>query len=402
MTISPLALDTPLATSSPARSSGTQGSGASFSRYLQQAQPGANANASASSRNSAGTVVVKRGDTLIGLIRSAATAQGKDLSGHDAWRLAQQVASSNGLKDVNLIHPGQTLRLQAIQGDIAQLPSRPLSLARVPLPMAPQAPVPPNAVRASPQGPLATGSTQAALALRMAQGLSEKSATRVAGQPAFGQVAALKGAPSALRIATPVLDKTLQRAVDKGFIAPHEVENVKTRIAALSQKYNFLPDDFARLTLMESDGMNPQASNGSCHGIIQFCDGDDRGAASVGFARDPRAILGLSTVAQLDLVDKYFSDVGVGKNGRERLDDLYLSVLTPNARSEVRRHVPLNIPGQQAAYLHVGKDTSRPITRQSIWAGLYQNANDRLRDVPAPEPTAAAQSWKVSAYKAQP
>jgi len=177
---------------------------------------------------------------------------------------------------------------------------------------------------------------------------------------------------------------------------------VKTRIAALSQKYNFLPDDFARLTLMESDGMNPQASNGSCHGIIQFCDGDDRGAASVGFARDPRAILGLSTVAQLDLVDKYFSDVGVGKNGRERLDDLYLSVLTPNARSEVRRHVPLNIPGQQAAYLHVGKDTSRPITRQSIWAGLYQNANDRLRDVTAPEPTAAAQSWKVSAYKAQP
>ena len=174
MNISPLALDTPLATSSPARSSGTQGSGASFSRYLQQSQPGANANASASSRNSAGTVVVKRGDTLIGLIRSAATAQGKDLSGHDAWRLAQQVASSNGLKDVNLIHPGQRLGLQAIQGDIAQLPSRPLSLALVPLPMAPQAPVPPNAVRASPQGPLATGSTQAALALRMAQGLSEK------------------------------------------------------------------------------------------------------------------------------------------------------------------------------------------------------------------------------------
>ena len=93
MTISPLALDTPLATSSPARSSGTQGSGASFSRYLQQAQPGANASAS--------TVVVKSGDTLIGLIRSAATAQGKDLSGHDAWRLAQQVANSNGLKDVN-------------------------------------------------------------------------------------------------------------------------------------------------------------------------------------------------------------------------------------------------------------------------------------------------------------
>ena len=181
------------------------------------------------------------------------------------------------------------------------------------------------------------------------------------------------------------------------------VTPITSKIARMAQKYNFQPDDFARLTLMESDGMNPQASNGSCHGIIQFCDGDDRGAASVGFAQNPRAILGLSAVAQLDLVDKYFSDVGVGKNGRERLDDLYLSVLTPNARNEKRRHVPLDISGQQAAYLHVGRDQTRPITRQSIWTGLVQNANERLRTVngASTNPPAAARSWKVSAYNSQ-
>ena len=42
---------------------------------------------------------------------------------------------------------------------------------------------------------------------------------------------------------------------------------------------------FARLSLMESDGLNPKATNERCHGIIQFCDGPARGAATVGFAR---------------------------------------------------------------------------------------------------------------------
>ncbi|MGA1069093.1 MAG: hypothetical protein ACO3S2_09895, partial [Burkholderiaceae bacterium] len=72
----------------------------------------------------------------------------------------------------------------------------------------------------------------------------------------------------------------------------------------------------------------------------------------------------------------------------------------PNARNERRRHVPLDIPGQQAAYLHVGRDRTRPITRQSIWTGLVQNANERLRA--ANETTTApkaVQSWKVSAYR---
>ena len=59
------------------------------------------------------------------------------------------------------------------------------------------------------------------------------------------------------------------------------------KIIQLSQEHRFAPDDFARLTLMESDGMNPKASNNRCHGIIQFCDGPDRGAASAGFGANP-------------------------------------------------------------------------------------------------------------------
>ena len=373
------------------------GAGTGFARLVAQQAP-------TGSPATLDNVRVKRGDTLIGIIKEAAQANGRTITGAEAWRLAQTVAAHNGLRDVNLIYPDQTLQLKGIESQVGALPFAAVATAAKSVP-------PPSVVRVPQPAPAPTppASTQAALALRMAQGLSAQSLDRVQAKtptavlPIPVAVTALRGAPFAPRMHTPVLDKTLQRAVDKGFIASQEVNQVKAKIAHMAQKYNFQPDDFARLTLMESDGMNPQASNGSCHGIIQFCDGDDRGAASVGFAKNPKAILGLSAVAQLDLVDKYFSDVGVGKNGRERLDDLYLSVLTPNARNERRRHVPLDIPGQQAAYLHVGRDRTRPITRQSIWTGLVQNANERLRA--ANETTAAPkaiQSWKVSAYQGRP
>jgi hypothetical protein len=132
------------------------------------------------------------------------------------------------------------------------------------------------------------------------------------------------------------------------------------------------------MTLMESDGMNPRSSNARCHGIIQFCDGSDRGAASAGFAANPKAILGLSVYQQLHLVDKYFGDVGLKNKGPAGLDDLYLSVLMPSARSEVRTDAPLSIGNNQAKALYEGRDTSAPMTRQSILQGLLKNAADRL------------------------
>jgi len=150
----------------------------------------------------------------------------------------------------------------------------------------------------------------------------------------------------------------------------------------LADRYRFSPDDFARLTLMESGGMNPQASNGHCHGIIQFCDGPARGAASVGYKNNPRDILGLSLLKQLDLVDRYFSQAGLGQNNEAAkisLDELYLTVLTPAARSEKRRHVALDIAGPQASYLHVDRDRQKPITRESITQGLYAYTNTLLQ-----------------------
>jgi hypothetical protein len=172
----------------------------------------------------------------------------------------------------------------------------------------------------------------------------------------------------------------------------------------MANEYKFSPDDFARMTLMESDGMNPKASNNRCHGIIQFCDGPDRGAASVGFGQNPKAILGKSVLQQLDLVAKYFDDTGLKNLGSAGLDDLYLTVLTPAARQETRPQATLNIAGNQAPHLYVNRDVRAGITRQSIQQGLHQNANERLglESGPTLQPVSGTvnrvQALKVSAY----
>jgi hypothetical protein len=179
-------------------------------------------------------------------------------------------------------------------------------------------------------------------------------------------------------VAHPVLSQTLDRAVTRGFIPKVEKQDVYNKVLQVANKHNFAPDDFARLTLMESDGMNPQASNTRCHGIIQFCDGPDRGAAEVGFGKAPKSILGLSVYQQLHLVDTYFDKVGLKKEGPVPLDELYLAVLQPAARGEKRPEEPLGIPGKQAKYLYEGRDPQAPMTRSSISQGLVQNAADRL------------------------
>jgi hypothetical protein len=181
-------------------------------------------------------------------------------------------------------------------------------------------------------------------------------------------------------VAHPVLSQTLDRAVARGFIPKVEKQDVYNKVLQVANKHKFSPDDFARLTLMESDGMNPQATNTRCHGIIQFCDGPARGAAEVGFGKAPKQILGLSVYQQLHLVDTYFDKVGLKKEGQGPvpLDELYLAVLQPAARGEKRPEEPLGIPGKQAKYLYEGRDTEAPMTRMSIAQGLVQNAAERL------------------------
>jgi hypothetical protein len=287
---------------------------------------------------SASQVEVRQGDTLIGLVKAHHRQQGLPISETQAYRLAHQVAADNHIANPDLIEPGQKV-------DFARLNLPPLA-------------------RETPAGPASPWSLPAA------QQLSIKALSSPAPMGA-------NPLPTG-----EVLSRVLERAVDKGYLEGSQLGAVRAKIGELAQRYNFEPDDFARLSLMESDGLNPQASNGRCHGIIQFCDGPNRGAAAVGMKNNPRAILGMGLLQQLDLVDRYFAQSGLpaAPPGAPKigLDDLYLSILTPAARSEGRRDAPLPIPGIQSSWLHVGRNRQAPITRDSIVAGLQALADAAL------------------------
>jgi hypothetical protein len=263
-------------------------------------------------------------------------------------RMTQLVAADNKIANANRIFPGQQINMTGLAAELdANL-------------------------KESGAGVVLATATPTATALQSFRAAIAEPAAVTA--PA--SVAAVVSRPTPSR--HDVLDKTLNRAVAKGFIPAVEKNDVRDKILELASTHKFNPDDFARMTLMESDGMNPRASNQRCHGIIQFCDGSNRGAASAGYADNPKAILGLSVYQQLHLVDKYFDDVGLKNKGKSGLDDLYLSVLMPSARSEVRTDVALPIGNNQARALYEGRDTSAPMTRESILQGLRKNAADRL------------------------
>jgi LysM domain len=314
------------------------------------------------------SVSVKSGDTLSNIVRNYVEAQGQPVSNTEALKLAQVVAKSNGIENPDKIFPGQVLKLDALSEEGQDWAGLNTNLKR--------------SVN-NPSTPYATGpSTSNVLSSRLATLSSLGSGAQPRLQRESLNPTGESISTGATTLASwgdnPILTKTISRAVEKGFIPPQEQQAVYEKIIKMSQTYQFNPDDFARLTLMESDGMNPKASNNKCHGIIQFCEGPDRGAASAGFAANPKDITNHSVLQQLDLVSKYFDETGLKNFGPARLDDLYLTVLTPAARSETRQHANLNISGAQASLLHVNKDTTAPITRSSIIKGLHQNALNRL------------------------
>ena len=268
-------------------------------------------------REATSTIHVQRGDTLIGLTRNFLGDSAAHLNKGQIYDLAKSLAKENGIANPDRIMPGQQINMTPM-------------------------------------------STLAALKLRQ------------------GTVEGVQLDTESPQVSAPVLDKTLARAVLKGYMQAEDQRAVRDKILQLATTHGFSPDDFARTTLMESDGMNPRASNGSCHGIIQFCSGGNRGAASAGYADNPKEILSLSVMNQLDLVDRYFTDTKLKDYGPASLDNLYLTVLTPNARNEPRANVPLNIAGRQAAALYEGRDQTGVITRNSLIAGLKQNARERL------------------------
>ena len=325
-----------------------------FSQALEVAQGGT-------------AVKVGSGDTLIGMIRDYARARGQSFNAGQEFQLAQQVASANGIGDANRIFVGQKIDLSLIDREMASPGGA--SVAKATVAATPVAAAKPTTAAAATPVLQATERLQTPAQMELHRALK-----------AQRQVSAL--VPASFNASAdqphPVLAKTLDRAVAKGFIPPDEKTAVYDKILDMAKNHRFAPDDFARMTLMESDGMNPRASNQRCHGIIQFCDGPARGAASAGYAANPKAILDLSVHTQLGLVDKYFDDVGLKNQGPAGLEDLYLSVLNPASRAENKIDAPLNIPGPQARSLHVDSDSSAPITRQSLRQGLLQNAAVRL------------------------
>ena len=311
-----------------------------FSKAMEQAQQPATPSVRS----------IKPGDTLTGIVREQAQISGVKLTPSEEFRWTQALANDNGIQNANAIFPGQKIQLQNM---LSQW----------------------QAGQTQPQG-LAQNTTSASASNTKAAKTNEAIPTIVvtAARPANS----LHKPNYINAVAHPVLSKTLDRAVARGFIPKVEQQDVYNKVLQVANKHKFSPDDFARLTLMESDGMNPQATNTRCHGIIQFCDGPARGAAEVGFGNSPKSILGLSVYQQLHLVDTYFDRVGLKKEGSVPLDELYLAVLQPAARSEKRPEEPLGIPGKQAKYLYEGRDPQAPMTRVSITQGLLQNAADRL------------------------
>jgi hypothetical protein len=280
--------------------------------------------------------VVREGDTLAAIAARALRTIGAEASPSAAWRGAIALARANVISNPDRIYPGQVISLDAIES--SKLASR---------------------TTASPLKPLVESPRQ-----------TEALTSRLEKEP---------GA-----LANPLLEKTLQRAVSLNYLTPEEKDAVRGKILQLATDHRFKPDDLALVSLMESDGFNPRASNGRCFGVIQFCDGPDRGAASVGYRDAPKAITGLPVLEQLDLVSRYFSETGLrdfGRAGKASLDDLYLTVLTPAARSDRRTDSPLPIQGTQASVLKVDGNPQGPITRRSLVQGLWQTARDKLAAV---------------------
>ena len=303
-----------------------------FAKALEQVQP-------------AHVKVIQAGDTLTSIVKEQAQLQGVKLTPSEEFRWAQNLATDSGIQNPNAIFPGQKIQLQKMLSQWQTGQTQPQNLAQTSPKVTP------------------------AIAQNKIESVTVTASRSVPTLPKGNYINA---------VAHPVLSQTLDRAVNRGFIPKVEKQDVYNKVLQVANKHNFSPDDFARLTLMESDGMNPQATNTRCHGIIQFCDGPARGAAEVGFGQSPKSILGLSVYQQLHLVDTYFEKVGLKKEGAVPLDELYLAVLQPAARGEKRPQEPLGIPGKQAKYLYEGRDPQAPMTRSSITQGLMQNAADRL------------------------
>ena len=297
----------------------------SFSAELTRARTG-NGLKSIEAADQAGqlqpvTYSVKAGDTLTSIARQWIKKNGGDATEPAIARVIQTISKASGISNPDVIRIGQVLVM-----------TKPAISART--------------TELRPPAPSADS----------AQPRDAKAATAV----------------------NAVMEKMLSRAVTLQYVDASQKDAVRQKLLDIAQNYGVQPDDLARIMLMESDGMNPKATNGSCHGVIQFCEGENRGAAAVGYGKNPKAILGLGVLDQLDLVRRYFDETGLKNLSPASLDDLYLTVLKPAARVQRDPNANLEIPGAQALALYPGNDRSQPITRTSLLAGLHRTAQAKL------------------------
>lgn len=306
-------------------------------------------------------VAVRQGDTLWKLVSQRLQALGRDASVAAVRQGVRDVAAVNGIADPSRIFVDDTLDLSALRRGAAAP-----AVAGAVMPVArAAAPVAERAASAAAPGVLAA--------------------------PAFPAAQAAPTAPARTADAGALLEATLARAVRKGYLPAADVGRVRERIHRIATAQGFAPDDLAQVALMESDGFNPRASNGRCFGILQFCEGEGRGADSVGMRGRAAEITSRSVWEQLDYVERYLADVGGGASAAPKsLDDLYLAVLMPAARAQTSAQAALEIPGRQARLLHEGGDRARPITRDSLVTGLRLNAQQLLAADMPPRPSAAA------------
>ncbi len=303
---------------------------------------------------------VKSGETLSHIALESMRKAGFKLSGQAIMKMAYKIANHNSIENPNLIVPGQKLDLSVISSKDSQTLNRSEKLAF-------QANVNKDSAK------------QADLSLENLNNIKNFKKLDLAPKKILDpKVLATSNSNNLSNSSHHLLNKTLHRAADLGYISFKDADKAKEKISNMAHRFNFIPDDFARVALMESDGFNPKATNGSCHGIIQFCDGKGRGAASVGLSHDPEKILQLDILDQLDLVSQYFEDTDLRRFNPASLEELYLTILSPASRNISNMHQPLSIQGTQAKALHVGGSVNEPITKASIRNGLIGHAENTL------------------------
>ena len=151
-------------------------------------------------------VVVQSGDTLVGLVRAHHRQQGIPLTESQAYRMALRVAERNQISNPDQISPGQKvdfsdLQLPALDRNMASQAANPAVSAR----------------------------------WSAAQVINERISERLQTQNTSG----VSSAPGSAAAPYEVLDKTLQRAVEKGFVSPEQAPAAKDRILGLATKFGF-------------------------------------------------------------------------------------------------------------------------------------------------------------------